>query len=168
MVLAITSGPDAEYSIVKRYKDGASVMVNPCYCDPRGDYALAADIAEYITDELSDSRYYTILAGMAPTQRGRDLLMEFGRDEWNHAQTMMQAYAALTGQGFTPPATEDPAVPEYGEALKVRILAETADYRKYGEKYLAACSPWLKNMFFRFRTDEAMHAMRMQVLIAGG
>jgi rubrerythrin len=143
-------------------------MNNCCSCDPQTDCRFAGDIAEYIADEMRDSRYYTILSAMAPTERGRDLLLEFSQDEWSHAQRLMRAYTMLTGRVYTPPMVEDPLVPEYYEALKVRILAETADYKKYGVKYLAACNPCLKDMFFMFRTDEAIHAMRMQILLAGG
>lgn len=143
-------------------------MINCCYCDPRMDCQLAGDIAEYIGDEMKDSRYYAILAQQAPTQRAKDLLMEFSADEWTHSQRLMRAYHMLTGKVYAPPPVEEPAVPEYNEALKVRILAETADYRKYGEKYLAACNACLKEMFYALRTDEAMHAMRMQILLAGG
>jgi hypothetical protein len=143
-------------------------MINSCYCDPRTDYMLISDISQYITDEMRDSKYYMILASLAPTLRGKDILMEFSRDEWTHSQNLINAYTILTGQAYRQPSAESPVVPEYNEALKVRILAETADYKKYGEKYLAACSPYLKHMFFMLRTDEAMHAMRMQILLAGG
>lgn len=126
---------------------------------------LVADIAEYIVDELGDSRYYTILASKAPTTRARDLLMEFAADECKHAQEFMRAYYGLTGRMFTLPAIVDPTVPDYDEALKERILAETKDYKKYGEKYLEVSIPWLKNMFFMTRTGEAIHAMRIPILM---
>jgi hypothetical protein len=143
-------------------------MYSNCYCDPRMDLQLVGDISEYIGDEMSDSKYYATLAGMAPTQRAHDLLMEYSADEWTHSQRLMRAYMMLTGRAFVPQAVPEPTVPAYDEALKVRVLAETSDYRKYGEKYLAACSPYLKEMFYSLRTDEAMHAMRMPILMMGG
>lgn len=143
-------------------------MYNYCSCNPAMDYQMVGDIAEYIHDEMSDSRYYALLAQQAPTQRAQDILMEFSRDEWNHSQKLMQAYYALTGQAYTPTAVQEPVIPAYEEALKVRVLAETHDYKKYGEKYLAACNHWLAEMFFMLRTDEAMHAMRMPILMMGG
>lgn len=143
-------------------------MINCCYCDPRMDYQLVGDIAEYIVDEMKDSKYYAALALKAPTQRAKDLITEFSADEWTHSQKLMRAYQMLTGQAFTPPAIPEPVVPEFNEAVKQRILAETNDYRKYGEKYLAACNACLKEMFYTLRTYEAMHAMRMPILLSGG
>lgn len=138
------------------------------YCNPRDDYRFVPDIAEYIGDEMKDSRYYSILAQSAPTQRAKDILMGFSQDEWMHSQQLIQAYQMLTGQVYTPGPIETPVIPEYSEALKVRVLAETADYKKYGEKYLAVCNTYLRDMFYMLRTDEAMHAMRMPILMMGG
>jgi hypothetical protein len=143
-------------------------MFNCCNCDPRGDYRFITDIQEYIHDEMKDSRYYSILAQQAPTQRAKDILTGFSQDEWMHARQLMNAYQMLTGQMYTPGVVEEPVIPEYNEALKVRVLNETSDYKKYGEKFLAACGPWLKDMFFLFRTDEGTHAMRMPILMSGG
>jgi rubrerythrin len=132
------------------------------------DIQLASDIAEYIHDEMKDSKYYYMLSQRAPTQRAKNLLMEFSQDEWNHSQKLIHAYNMLTGQTYVPTAVEDPMIPAYDEALKVRVLAETADYKKYGEKYMAACNPSLKEMFYTLRTEEAQHAMRMPILMMGG
>lgn len=129
---------------------------------------LITDIAEYIMDELGDSRYYTLLAGKAPTPRAREILMEMAADEYKHAQNFMRAYYALTGRMFTPTAIQDPNIPAWDEALKLRLLAETRDYKKYGEKYLLVGIPWLKDMFFMARTDEGIHAMRIPLLMAEG
>lgn len=138
---------------------------NACFCDPKTDIALVPDIQEYIVDELRDSRYYAILATKAPTQRSMELLMEFSRDEMMHAQNFMNAYYQLTGQMFCPPQIPDPIVPDYEEALKERLIAETNDYKKYGEKYLAACACYLSDLFFMTRTVEAIHAMRIPLLM---
>lgn len=126
---------------------------------------LINDIAEYIVDEFGDCRYYTLLAAKAPTARSKELLIEFAADEYKHAQNFMQAYYALTGCMFTIPAIADPKIPAYEEALKVRIIAETNDYRKYGEKYQQVAIPWLRKMFWDARTGEAIHAMRIPILM---
>jgi hypothetical protein len=143
-------------------------MYNCCNCDPRSDYMLTDDIAEYIADEMSDSRYYALLSEQAPTERGRDLLLEFSLDEWSHSQRLMLAYQLLTGRAYIPQPIADPVVSEYSEALKIRLLAETADYKKYGEKYMATCNLCLKEMFYTLRTYEGVHAMRMPLLMMGG
>ena len=137
-------------------------------CNPAADQEMLKDIQEYIVDELQDSKYYAMLSQKAPTQRSKDLLMEFSKDEHMHAQNLMKAYYMLTGKYFYPPVIKDPVVPDdYMQALFARILAETADYKKYGEKYLVACNKWLKELFFMTRTVEGQHAMRIPLLING-
>jgi len=142
------------------------------YCPDMYDYrypfcpGLISNLEEYINDELSDSKYYEILAKKAPTQRSKELLMEFSKDEQMHAQNFMNAYFMLTGRMYHPPKVEDPKVPDdYIEALQQRILAETNDYKKYGEQYLKAPTAYLRDLFFMTRTSEAQHAMRIPYLI---
>lgn len=127
--------------------------------------SLLKDIEEYIYDELKDSKYYAILASKAPTQRSKELLMEFSADEQMHAQNFINAYYMLTGKVYRPLVVEDPVVPEYTEALKERIMAETKDYKKYGEQYLKQDYKYLKDLFYMTRTVEAQHAMRIPILI---
>jgi len=143
------------------YDYGYNTPYSCCYSM---DSNLIQNIEEYINDEIKDSKYYAILASKAPTQRAKDLLMEFSSDELKHSKNMMRAYCMITGKKYTPPVVEEPQVPSYNEALKVRILAETSDYKKYGEQYLKACVPWLKDLFYMTRTVEAQHAMRMPIL----
>ncbi len=131
-------------------------------------YILLKDLQEYIHDELKDCKYYAVLAAKAPTPRAKELLMEFSNDERMHARYFMNAYYMLTGQCYTPPVVEEPQVPDFCEALKVRIMAETHDYKKYGEQYLKAPNPYLKDLFFMARTVEAQHAMRMPILLSEG
>jgi Rubrerythrin. len=127
---------------------------------------LIKSLEEYIKDELTDSRYYELLAQKAPTQKAKDLLMEFSKDEKMHAQDFMNAYFMLTGRRYQPPKIEDPKVPDdFMEALQQRILAETNDYKKYGEQYLKAPTAYLRNLFFMTRTSEAQHAMRIPYLM---
>ncbi len=130
-----------------------------------GNQVLIKSLEEYIHDEMKDSKYYAILATKAPTQRARDLLLEFSRDEEMHAKHFMEAYCALTGTQYVPAMVEEPDVPDYEEAIKQRILAETHDYKKYGEWYLRTQGTWLGDLFFMTRTVEAQHAMRMPLLL---
>lgn len=127
---------------------------------------LIRSLEEYIKDELTDSRYYELLAQKAPTQKAKNLLMEFSKDEKMHAQDFMNAYFMLTGRKYEPPKIEDPKVPDdFMEALQQRILAETNDYKKYGEQYLKAPTAYLRNLFFMTRTSEAQHAMKIPYLM---
>ena len=134
---------------------------------PKKDMSgLIADIKEYIQDELGDSEYYKALANYAPTARARMILMDFSSDEAGHAHNLMRAYKQLTGKDYIIKKVEQPQIPEFEEAIKQRILAETKDYKKYGEHYLTAPTAYLKDLFFMTRTDEAVHAMRMPLLLA--
>ena len=132
---------------------------------PMMDYTLIKNLEAYIHDEWSDSRYYEILAEKAPTTLSKELLLEFSRDEAKHAYNFTQVYSMLTGRCYPPPAIEDPKVPDYEQALKERIIAETNDYKKYGEQYLRTINPYLKDLFFMTRTVEAQHAMRIPILM---
>jgi rubrerythrin len=126
---------------------------------------LAMDLREYIHDEMADSAYYMELARMAPTRMSKDILMEFHHDEMMHAEMFMKAYCQLCGKVYRPEPVRPPVICNYEEALKQRILAETRDYKKYGEKYLEVCDPSLRKMFWDARTDEAKHAMRIPILL---
>ena len=125
---------------------------------------LANDLAGYIQDETRDSQYYNILAEQAPTPAAREIILEFSGDEARHAAQFKEAYRCLTGRPYREHPIAGPAVPGYDEALKQRILAETGDYKKYGGQYLQAPDPYLRDLFFMTRTDEAVHAMRIPFL----
>jgi len=158
--------------------DKYGYMDNECYgcwdhynpeMDPYYHYVtpcLIKSLEEYIKDELTDSRYYELLAQKAPTHKAKNLLMEFSKDEKMHAQDFMNAYFMLTGRKYEPPKIEDPKVPDdFMEALQERITAETNDYKKYGEQYLKAPTAYLRNLFFMTRTSEAQHAMKIPYLM---
>ena len=132
----------------------------------RDNTVLISDLKEYIQDELYDSEYYKVLSNYAPTVRARMILMEMSNDEAGHAHNFMRAYKLLTGKDYIMKSVPRPQIPDYREAIKQRIIAETTDYKKYGEQYLKAKTPYLKDLFFMTRTDEAVHAMRMPLLLA--
>ena len=127
-------------------------------------FKLVNDIEEYINDEVEDSIYYCELSKIAPTNLSKDLLLEFSNDEKSHAENFKQAYYYMTGRMFVTKLIEPPKISEYKEALKIRMLAETKDYKKYGEQYLLAPNKYLKDLFFMTRTVEAQHAMRIPIL----
>lgn len=129
------------------------------------DYTLIMDIQEYIEDELHDSRYYALLAEKAPTSYARDMLMEFSREEQAHAGLFMRAYYLLTGSEYHLKIHKDPIVPDYIQALRDGIIAETTDYKKYGEQLQKVKSPYLQELFYKLRTEEAQLAMRMPLLL---
>ena len=125
---------------------------------------LIRDLQEYIQDELADSVYYQELARMAPTRLSQEILMGFSRDEKMHAENFMKEYCRLTGRKYKPHPVPPPVICDYEESLKQRILAETRDYQKYGEKYQIVSDPCLRRVFWDARTGEAQHAMRIPIL----
>ncbi|NLO83130.1 MAG: ferritin-like domain-containing protein [Clostridiales bacterium] len=145
----------------------------PDSCCSRPDYywhpipqSLIDDLEKYINDELKDSKYYEMLANKAPTKKAKDILMEFSKDEYMHAQNFMNAYFSLTGRMYQPSNTDEPEMPDdYEKALKERIIAETDGYKEYGEQYLKAPTYYLQALFFMARTSEAQHAMRIPILL---
>jgi len=125
---------------------------------------LIMDLEEYIQDEMQDSAYYRELAKFAPTDLSRDIILEFSMDEAMHAENFQKAYYMLTGRRYIPKPLEPIVIDDYEDALKLRIIAETGDYKKYGEQYLKAPTKYLRDLFFMTRTDEARHAMKIPIL----
>lgn len=122
------------------------------------------DIKEYICHELKDSIYYMELSLKAPTSLAKEILLRLSNDEKCHAESFMQAYYYLTGRMFTPLIDDFPIIPDFEAALRNRMLAETNDYKKYGERYLEAPNKYLSNLFFLIKTVEAQHAMKIPIL----
>lgn len=125
---------------------------------------LIKDLAEYIQDEMQDSAYYQELAKLAPTDRAKSIILEFSQDESTHAKNFQEAYRILTGHYYTPQPLQPIIITDYNDALKIRIIAETNDYKKYGDQYLRAPNKYFKDLFFTTRTVEAQHAMRITIL----
>lgn len=131
--------------------------------------ALACRLLEYIKDETADSRYYQELARMAPNTASRDLLLGFSRDEAGHAENFRKVYRQITGE--TPPVlppSPPPQIPSYCEALKIRIIAESNDFVKYGQEFLQAPDMQLRSLFYLTGAAEAQHAMRIPILLCEG
>jgi len=126
---------------------------------------LIKDLEEYIKEKSGDNSYYLLLSDKAPTQRAKTLLLEFSKDEGEHAKNLLKAYCYLTGTYYTIPPAAPPLVPEYQEALKQRLIVETSNYKKYGEQYLKAPTKYLQDLFFSLRTASAIQAKRIPLLM---
>lgn len=137
---------------------------NHQYCDSYYNQ-LIKDLAEYIQDEMQDAAYYQELAKLAPTDRAKSIILEFSRDESTHAENFQEAYRMLTGHYYTPKPLQPIVINDYEDALKDRIIAETNDYKKYGDQYLKSPNKYFKDLFFTTRTVEAQHAMRISILL---
>lgn len=120
----------------------------------------------YINAELGDSELYKELAKIAPNPTQKQLLMEFSEDEAAHAEDFKKIYRVLTGRAYYP--TVKPVVLEgtYEDILRDRVLDESGDFRKYGEQYISTCNnDMLKNAYYRARTDENVHALRLLYML---
>ncbi|MCF6460155.1 ferritin-like domain-containing protein [Clostridium sp. Cult3] len=133
------------------------------YCDYYYNQ-LIKDLAEYIQDEMQDAAYYQELAKFAPTDRAKSLILQFSQDESTHAKNFQEAYKILTGDYYTPQPLQPIVITDYDDALKERVIAETNDYKKYGDQYLRAPNKYFQDLFFTTRTVEAQHAIRISIL----
>lgn len=125
---------------------------------------LVKRLEEYIQNELEDSDYYKGLAKLAPTELSKEIILRLSEDEAMHAENLQRTYYMITGRYYTIEPIEPVVISDYEDALKQRVLAETNDYKKYGEEYLMAPNKYLKDLFFNTRTAEAQHAMRISIL----
>lgn len=128
---------------------------------------IAVRLRTYIDAELKDSALYKALSMMAPNDDDRQLLMEFAEDERNHAITFQRLYRSMTGRSYNPTIGTPQIIGSYKDILRERVIDESGDFRKYGEQYLQTKhSEDLKNAFYRARTDENVHALRLLYMLS--
>jgi rubrerythrin len=127
---------------------------------------LIRNIYLSIEEELEASAYYRALSEIAPDRLAAEMIREFSQDEREHAYALQQAYEALTGRNYSLPELEyEFEIDNYLEALEERVLAQTADFKKYKEYYLMTSNQFLRDIFFDAMHDEAYHAIRELYLI---
>jgi rubrerythrin len=129
--------------------------------------ALTTRLLEYIRDETSDSLYYQELAKEAPDERARELLMEFSRDEAEHAADFRRVYRQITGMEPMIGTVEPPKVLPYCEAIKARIMAESGDLVKYGAEFINAPDREPASLFYVTSLIEGRHGLRLTTLLCG-
>ena len=122
----------------------------------------------YIDAELGDAALYRELAKIAPSEIDRRILLEFANDEQGHAEEFKRLYAALTGSSYNPNIRPVVIKDSYRNTLRDRILDESGDFRKYGQQYLLTPpnNTALRNAYYRARTDENVHALRLLYLLS--
>ena len=126
------------------------------------DRFLLSRLTEYISDELGDNLYYRKLSERAPDEMQKKLLLEFSEDEKTHAEAFAKEIKRMTGKQYFLPSVNEPNIPDdYKTALRARVINESNDFRKYGNEYLNAPNSSLKNAFYKSRTDENVHALRI-------
>ncbi len=121
----------------------------------------------YIKAELGDAALYKELSKIAPNDEDRKLLMEFSADELSHANEFKRIYTMLTRKNFNPEIKTPVISDSYKNVLRERVLDESGDFRKYGEQYLQEnVNIMLKDAYYRARTDENVHALRLLYMIS--
>ena len=131
------------------------------------DNTVAQNLRTYIDAELRDAALYKELAAMAPTDDDRQLLTEFSEDEQSHADTFKRIYRSMTGRSYNPIINPPVLTGSVQDILRERVLDESGDFRKYGEQYLMTNNnDTLKDAYYRARTDENVHALRILYLLS--
>ena len=125
------------------------------------------NLKTYIAAEIQDSLLYTELAKIAPTLDDRTLLLEFAADEQAHADEFKHILRTITGQYFNPVPERIVINMPYRDILRDRVIDESGDFRKYGNEYIEVphSSP-LKRAYYRARTDENVHALRLLKMLS--
>lgn len=138
-------------------------MLSSGYGSVMADFEYVEEIAGAISAELAAASQYAALAQLAPGDEDRSLLEGFAHEETEHAHSLAQAYATLMQTRWRG-ETHNPEIASYDGALRQRIVAETDDFMRYANLSQQAVSPWLKKLFLRLSTEEAVHAMRLPLL----
>jgi rubrerythrin len=128
---------------------------------------LPARLLEYIVDETKDSLYYKKLAGEVKNKCSRELFLEFSRDEAQHAANFRQVYRQITGVEAPIGPVNPPEIPNYCEAIKQRIMAESNDFVKYSQEAMNTPVMELHHLFHMTGVMEAKHGLRLTTLLCG-
>lgn len=129
------------------------------------DHSLVRLIGEYTTDEWHDYLYYTQVAEKTKTAEQREMVLEFARDEYQHATAWAQYYCQLTGSyPYIAPYQPRPIDKNLEKVFMSRVKPESADMKKYKELYLMTPDPQLRDLAFNAMNDEAQHAIRLLYL----
>jgi Uncharacterized conserved protein len=131
------------------------------------EMTLAQKLQMYIDAELGDSALYNELSKVAPNDEDRKLLIEFAEDEESHAETFKRIYRNITGKSYNPVVKEPKLSGSFKDILRDRVLDESGDFRKYGEQYIQTKrNDMLKDAYYRARTDENVHALRLLYMLS--
>ena len=85
-----------------------------------------------------------------------------------HAEEFRRIYRTLAGRAYQPTVPTPVITGNFREILRDRVLDESGDFRKYGEQYSQTTrNNMLREAYYRARTDEAVHALRLLYMITG-
>lgn len=130
------------------------------------EQCLPKRLQSYITAELKDASLYRELSRLAPCDGDKKLLLEFAVDEECHAEEFKKIYRSITGKCFNPEIEPIEIKDKYRSVLKERVFDESGDFRKYGEQYIQTQkNTALSRAYYRARTDENVHALRLLAML---
>jgi rubrerythrin len=121
----------------------------------------------YIEAEMKDAALYKELAKIAPNGNFYHLLIEFSNDEQAHADEFKRIYRRLTGKNYNPVITPPILEGSFDDILRDRVIDESGDYRKYAQQYIQTeRDDQLKKAYYRAKTDENVHALRLLYMLS--
>ncbi len=121
----------------------------------------------YIEAETKDAELYRELSKIAQNAEFRQLLLQFSDDEQLHADLFGSIYKKMTGKTYSPEIMKPVFTGSFFDILRERVIDESGDYRKYAEKYIdTQKNEALKDAYYRARTDENVHALRLLYMLS--
>ncbi len=121
----------------------------------------AQRLQQYIVTELTDAAYYRELARSAPNDSDYQMLLDMADDEQVQAENFKKIYRSLTGRNCNAAAAPVTFSGSYNDALRERVLSESADARAYADQYLAAQNSAFKRAYFCANANANMHCQQL-------
>lgn len=119
---------------------------------------LTQALEKAIVGEATATKFYQLLAAMAPDQDQRDRIIKISQDEWRHHNNYQATYCAVTGHVFQHPEPNPAPPATYRQGLQEAFEDEQTDYETYRNLYFAYSHPMVKHAFMDGFLDEARHA----------
>lgn len=116
------------------------------------------DVEMAVNGEYSAIQCYQRLAGMAPNQEQRNLILEIRNDEIRHYHYFTQLYTALTGRQPSPKITEE-CPSEYRRGLRFSFEDEQKTVDFYLKMSDIAPDTATRDTLRRIAADEQQHAV---------
>lgn len=128
------------------------------YSPPQNLPAALQLIAEAVTDEFEDRKFYNYLISIAPAQEDKDIITGIRNDEMKHFDLFRNIYSVLTDKMPPQPIQNEFKMPaSYCAGLKQAMLGELAAVERYRKILFAMQERIQINMLTEIITDELRH-----------
>jgi len=125
------------------------------------ELTTAQRIKMYIEDEERDAIIYKQLSNMATSTKTREILFELSIDEQTHSDSFKKIYRTITGRNYTPLVIPPELNGTFRDVILNQILEETDNFKKYEMQYFNSKNKTFKDLYFRLKTDEQVHANKL-------